>query len=104
MAEFYKVSFEQFRNACQSLESSGALWFASEDEVRKYYDEIRLPQRATDGSAGYDFHMPFPALFTSLVPTMIPSGIGVRLNHGTFLMCVPRSGSTFHSIIFQDLE
>ena len=44
MAEFYKVSFEQFRNACQSLESSGALWFASEDEIRKYYDEIQRPQ------------------------------------------------------------
>ena len=95
MAEFYKVSFEQFRKACQSLESAGALWFAEEAEIRKYYDDIKLPQRATDGSAGYDFHMPFPALFNSVVPAMIPSGIGVRLDHGTFLMCVPRSGLGF---------
>lgn len=95
MAEFYKVSFEQFKKACRYLESAGTLWLSSDEEIKEYYDEIQLPQRATDGSAGYDFHMPFSASFVSSVATMVPSGIGVRLDHRTFLMCVPRSGLGF---------
>ena len=95
MAEFMKVSYEQFMEDCQKLESSGAMWFASEDDIRKTYDEIRLPRRATDGSAGYDFYMPFAASFISVNPTMIPTGIRVKLDPGTFLMCVPRSGLGF---------
>ena len=95
MAEFMKVSYEQFMKDCQKLESSGALWFASEVDIRKTYDAIQLPRRATDGSAGYDFYMPFAASFISVNPTMIPTGIRVKLEPGTFLMCVPRSGLGF---------
>lgn len=95
MAEFMKVSYEQFMKDCQKLESSGAMWFASEDDIRKTYDAIQLPRRATDGSAGYDFYMPFAASFISVNPTMIPTGIRVKLDPGTFLMCVPRSGLGF---------
>lgn len=95
MAEFMKVSYEQFMEDCQKLESSGAMWFASEDDIRKTYDAIQLPRRATDGSAGYDFYMPFAASFISVNPTMIPTGIRVKLDPGTFLMCVPRSGLGF---------
>ena len=95
MAEFMKVSYEQFMEDCQKLESSGAMWFASEDDIRKTYDAIQLPRRATDGSAGYDFYMPFAASFSSVNPTMIPTGIRVKLDPGTFLMCVPRSGLGF---------
>ena len=95
MAEFQKVSFEQFKNACMSLESSGSLWFSSDDDIRRYYDAIPLPRRATSGSAGYDFYMPFPAVFNSVVPNMIPTGIRVVLDKDQFLLCVPRSGLGF---------
>ena len=56
---FEKVTFEQFKKDCHSLESAGALWFADDAEIQKYYDGIKLPQRATQGSAGYDFYTPF---------------------------------------------
>lgn len=95
MAEFIKVSFEQFMTDCHKLESSGSLWFAGEDEIRKVYDAIQLPRRATEGSAGYDFFIPFPASFISIQPVTIPTGIRVKLDPGTFLMCVPRSGLGF---------
>ena len=95
MAEFMKVSYEQFKADCHKLESSGALWFAGEDEIRKVYDAIQLPRRATEGSAGYDFYMPFAASFVSVNPTMIPTGVRVKLDPGTFLMCAPRSGLGF---------
>ncbi len=95
MAEFYKVSFEEYKTACNKLEASGALWFSSDESIREVYDSIKLPRRATAGSAGYDFYLPFNASFTTLLPVMIPTGVGVRLDPGTFLMCVPRSGLGF---------
>ena len=95
MSKFEKVSFEQFLKDCKSLETSGALWFADDEKIREIYDAIKLPRRATDGSAGYDFYMPFTGSFIKEVPVMIPTGIRVLLDHGTFLMCVPRSGLGF---------
>lgn len=95
MAEFYKVPFEQFYKDCQSMECGGALWFAKEDKLRSIYDAIQLPRRATSGSAGYDFFMPFDTGCNTVIPVLVPTGIGVRLDSGTFLMCVPRSGLGF---------
>ena len=95
MAEFQKVSFEQFKKACMNFESSGTLWFSNDNDIRKYYDAIQLPRRATSGSAGYDFYMPFPAVFNSVVPSMIPTGVRVILDNDQFLLCVPRSGLGF---------
>lgn len=95
MAEFMKVSYEQFKADCHKLESSGALWFTDENEIRKVYDAIQLPRRATNGSAGYDFFIPFPASFITINPVLIPTGIRVQLDPGQFLMCVPRSGLGF---------
>ena len=95
MVKFEKVSFDQFLKECKKLESASALWFASDDEIKRYYDAIQLPGRATGGSAGYDFHMPFPASFITVSPVMIPTGIRVILKPNQFLMCVPRSGLGF---------
>lgn len=95
MAEFHKVSFEEFKKECLNLQAGGTLWFGDDNEIRKYYDAIQLPRRATSGSAGYDFYMPFPAVFNSVVPSMIPTGIRVILDKDQFLLCVPRSGLGF---------
>ena len=93
MAEFYKVSFEQFRDACKK---EGVPFFSrSDDTIRTVYDLIKLPQRATGGSAGYDFFLPICADFDSESEVLIPTGIGIKLDPGTFLMCVPRSGLGF---------
>ena len=92
---FEKVSFEQYLNACRKLEFDGIFEFGDESNVREDYDNIQLPRRSTPDSAGYDFYMPFPAVFTPDSPVTLPTGIRVILNQGTFLMCVPRSGLGF---------
>ena len=46
IAKFEKVSLEQFKEAMS---------LADNDSLKKIYDEIKLPRRATSGSAGYDF-------------------------------------------------
>lgn len=42
-AKFYKVSYEQFQMGMEK------------EDVKDIYDAIKLPRRATKGSAGYDF-------------------------------------------------
>lgn len=95
MAEFMKVSYEQFYRDCIKLETAGTLWFMDENEIGAIYDRIQLPQRATEGSAGYDFFIPFPASFITINPVLIPTGVRILLDPGQFLMCVPRSGLGF---------
>ena len=52
IAQFYKVSEEQFVRDWRVATGS------SEEEAKSVYAKIRLPRRATKGSAGYDFFAP----------------------------------------------
>ena len=57
--------------------------------------EIKLPTRASEHSAGYDFYSP---LTFSLAPgetIKIPTGIRAEINEGWVLMLYPRSGLGF---------
>ncbi len=75
IAEFQKVSFEQFAKAMKDT-------FGEIEELGRVYDEIVLPRRATAGSAGYDFRS---TVSVSLAPgetVMIPTGIRVRIDKG----------------------
>lgn len=94
MVKFEKVSYEQFLMDCETLENAGVFSF-SHGDIKMYYDTIILPRRATAGSAGYDFYLPFPVAFAPVAPVWIPTGIRVLLEPGQFLMCVPRSGLGF---------
>jgi dUTP pyrophosphatase len=80
---FEKVSFEEFRK-----------YFNIESAALEAYDNIRLPQRATPGSAGYDFFLPTNYCVYKN-PMLIPTGVRVFLDPDYFLMCVPRSGLGF---------
>lgn len=88
VAKFEKVSFDQYK---KDMEPSSL----SEDEVRIIYDNIKLPRRATKGSAGYDFFAPYRFTLTPGDTIKIPTGIRVKIDDGWFLACVPRSGLGF---------
>ena len=47
VGKFEKVSFEQF---CEAYKDT---FGGSDDEIKRIYDSIELPNRATAGSAGY---------------------------------------------------
>ena len=55
IAQFHKVSFEQFAEGFQ--DTFGEM---KEGELKEIYQSIKLPKRATAGSAGYDFYTPIP--------------------------------------------
>lgn len=95
--KFEKVSFEQFRDDYVSCFFSDVREVTPQisDYIWETYQKIRLPERATGGSAGYDFFMPTDVLFRYGVAVKFPTGIKVKLDPDKFLMCVPRSGLGF---------
>ena len=82
IAQFEKVSVEQFRSAFKGTEAPE-------------YEAIRLPKRATAGSAGYDFYAPFPLTVKPGETVTVPTGIRVKMEEGWVLKLYPRSGLGF---------
>lgn len=89
IAQFEKVSFEEF---CKGFNLHG------EDNMkmlREWYDNIKLPKRATKGSAGYDFFAPYEFAIVPHYSEAIPTGIRVKMEDGWVLKIYPRSGLGF---------
>lgn len=57
--------------------------------------ELTLPKRATSGSAGYDFALPFDLELGPKETVRIPSGIRAKITDGWVLMIFPRSSLGF---------
>ena len=63
--------------------------------MQAVYDSIMLPQRATAGSAGYDFYVPAAVTFPKDASVLVPTGIRARMAEGWVLSIFPRSGLGF---------
>ena len=90
VAKFEKVSLNQFVKDFKETFPD-----FKEEEIKKIYDEIKLPCRATCQSAGYDFYMPLDFILNPGETMKIPTGIRARINDGWFLAIFPRSGLGF---------
>lgn len=71
-----------------------------EEDFKNYsnltdYEDIKLPQRATKYSAGYDFYAPYDIVMRPECVMKIPTGIRVELDDDKVLICTPRSGLGF---------
>lgn len=58
-------------------------------------EEIRLPHRATSGSAGYDFYAPAGFVLAPGETILLPTGVRARIDEGWVLKLYPRSGLGF---------
>lgn len=58
-------------------------------------EEIRLPRRATSGSAGYDFFAPAGFELAPGESVLLPTGVRAKMDEGWVLMLYPRSGLGF---------
>lgn len=65
------------------------------DGVDTAYKDIRIPGRATSGSAGYDFYAPCDLTVEPGCSALIPTGIRAKIEPGWTLMIFPRSGLGF---------
>lgn len=79
IAEFEKVSLTEYLR-CGTKET---------------YDKVRLPERATAGSAGYDFFSPEAFTLNPGETAKIATGIRARISAGWVLMIYPRSSLGF---------
>ena len=86
IAKFEIVSFEQFVKDSKKL-----LYDYSEEELAHVYASIKLPQRATSGSAGYDFYTPYEVKLHPHDKIIIPSGIRCNIAEGYMMLGVVRS-------------
>ena len=59
------------------------------------YERIRLPERATSGSAGYDLFAPVGFELGAGEGIKIPTGLRVLIEEGWVLTIYPRSGLGF---------
>lgn len=94
VATFEKVSFDEFCKKTYGV-SPEQMNEKTLEGFKTEYDDIKLPTRATSGSAGYDFYMPCNVSVISGFDVIIASGIRVKLEPGWMLMLVPRSGLGF---------
>ena len=89
IAKFELVSREQFLPAYQEAFGGDSA------QAEQAYQSLKLPCRATAGSAGYDF---FTAGSVTLAPgetIKIPTGIRATMEPGWVLQIFPRSGLAF---------
>ncbi len=86
IAQFFKISKEQFLTDWQNV---------MEEDGESVYMAITLPQRATKGSAGYDFYAPCDLRIEPGQTVKILTGIRVKMEPGWVLKLYPRSGLGF---------
>lgn len=94
--EFSKVSFEQFK---KDFNNSNL----TEKQILEIYNNIKLPARATENSAGYDFYLPFEINMEVNTELVIPTGIRSQIRGDYALFIFPKSGlGTKHRLILSN--
>lgn len=90
IAKFEKVSLKRFVSDWVS-----AFPHQTIEQAVMAYENIQLPQRATSGSAGYDFFAPVGFELPAGGNIKMPTGIRALIEDGWVLTLYPRSGLGF---------
>lgn len=89
-ARFEKVSLKRFIKDYKNTFTHNV---HNDNYICEIYNKIKLPERSTIKSAGYDFYMPFYEVISYSEGIMIPTGIRcVNMADDEVLMIYPRSG------------
>lgn len=90
IAQFHKVSEGQFTEGMKDVFPQ-----LEEKEIQEIYQNLKLPRRATTGSAGYDFYSPVDFDLQPGESLKMPTGIRAQMEEGWVLKVYPRSGLGF---------
>lgn len=90
IAQFHKVSEGQFTESMKDVFPQ-----LEEKEIQEIYQSLKLPRRATTGSAGYDFYSPVDFDLQPGESLKMPTGIRAQMEEGWVLKVYPRSGLGF---------
>jgi len=100
IAKFFKVSTDRF--VADFIDRYG---FDSHDPnaATAAYEMVRIPERSTSGSAGYDFYTPVDFFVKPGETYKFPTGIRCQINEGWVLNVYPRSSVGFkHGIMLSN--
>ena len=87
-AHFEKVSLEQFKQDWKKHNPD-----TTDADIESIYNDVKLPERSSKFSAGYDFFLPDGINVYTENDVMIPTGIRcVNMDDDMVLMMFPRSG------------
>ena len=92
MNKFEKISERQFFTDFVEYLDDECL--DTKDSLAVYHS-LKLPKRATTGSAGYDIYAPYNITIPPKQTVKIPTGIKINLDEDKFLAIYPRSGLGF---------
>lgn len=103
IATFEKVSKEQFIKdfVTHVRKKKFDPCMMNDIEMNDMYDRIKCPARATEGSVGYDFYLPFSLYLEPGETIVIPTGIRCNITYGYSLDIYPKSGLGFknHTVL-----
>lgn len=88
VGQFEKVSYDEFIKSMNEI-------FKNEYDLRDIYESLKIPERATKDSAGYDFFSPLDIIIKPSQSIKIMTGIRVKIERGWFLSLYPRSSLGF---------
>ena len=87
-ATFEKISLEEFITDWQNIHENDP----AVGVLENIYADIKLPERSTTGSAGYNFTVPFSFKLKLGESIVIPTGIRCKMDDSLVLFIAPRSG------------
>lgn len=88
IARFEKVSIQRFMEDFKDC-------FSQREDPQEVYHQLKLPKRATMGSAGYDFYSPIAFTLEPNETIKLPTGIRASMQEGWVLQLYPRSSLGF---------
>ena len=95
VARFSKISLAEFNKDYKETFPYGQEYGLSDMEITAVYNSIKLPNRATKYSAGYDIFSPIDFILKSKTNIKIPTGIRCKMDKDIVLMVYPRSSLGF---------
>lgn len=86
-----KVSYDQFEKAVLNLNKNKF----NKEEIKEMYEDLPLPKRGTQSSAGYDFYAPYDFVIQPNETLVVPTGIKVDMNKDEIFCMYVRSSTGF---------
>ena len=92
--KFNKISLEKFYKSYKEFFQEKKIEY-DDLTIKNIYYDLKLPKRATTGSAGYDFFTPIDLIINPKETITIPTGINVQMSNDLVLLIFPRSSLGF---------
>ena len=95
VARFSKISLASFNKDYKENFPFGQRYSLDDMEITAVYNSIKMPNRATKYSAGYDIFCPIDIKLKSRETIKIPTGLRCKMDDDIVLMIYPRSSLGF---------